>query len=130
MKKLALAVFSPFALFALIALIPVVTALALGPLVEPAAAAAAELDGKKIFLAQKCNLCHGVSSAGIEATVKSEKLKGPDLAGLAAKQDARLLTDFLHKKAAINGKKHSKEFTGSDAELAAVVAWLQKQEKK
>ena len=129
MKKLAShAVSSPITLFALIALIPMVTALAMGPLVEPAAAA--ELDGKQIFLAQKCNLCHTVSSAGIEATVKSEKLKGPDLAGLAAKQDARLLTDFLHKKVAINGKKHGKDFTGSDAELAAVISWLQKQEKK
>ncbi|HEX2645386.1 MAG TPA: cytochrome c [Thermoanaerobaculia bacterium] len=129
MKKLAsLAASGPLALLALIALIPVVTAVALGPLVEPAAAA--ELDGKQIFLAQKCNLCHSVSSAGIAATVKSEKVKGPDLAGLVVKQDARLLTDFLHKKAEIDGKKHGKEFTGSDQELAAVIAWLQKQEKK
>lgn len=88
------------------------------------------LDGKQIFLAQKCNLCHGVSSAGITATTKSEKMKGPDLTGLAAKRDARLLNDFLRKKAAINEKKHSKEFTGSDEEIGALIAWLQKQEKK
>lgn len=129
MRKLAFrAVSSPFALFALIALIPLVTALAMGPLVEPAAAAT--LDGKQIFLGQKCNLCHSVSSAGITATVKSEKLKGPDLTGLASKQDAHLLVDFLHKKAEINGKKHGKEFTGTDEELGALIAWLQKQEKK
>lgn len=129
MKKMASSAFSsPFTLFAMIALIPLVTALAMGPLVEPAAAAT--LDGKQIFLGQKCNLCHSVSSAGIEATVKSEKLKGPDLTGLTAKKDAHLLIDFLHKKAEIDGKKHGKEFTGTDEELGALIAWLQKQEKK
>lgn len=88
------------------------------------------LDGKQIFLAQKCNLCHTVSSAGIQATVKSEKMKGPDLAGLTPKMEARLINDYLRKKAEINGKKHSKEFTGADEEMGALIAWLQKQEKK
>lgn len=100
---------------------------------RPAATAAAQapkvLDGKQIFLAQKCNLCHSVSPAGIQATVKSEKMKGPDLIG-GSKRDATLLNDFLRRKAAINGKKHSKEFTGSDEEIGALIAWLQKQEKK
>jgi mono/diheme cytochrome c family protein len=88
------------------------------------------LDGKQIFLAQKCNLCHTVSSAAIQATVKSEKMKGPDLAGLTPKMEARLINDYLRKKAEINGKKHGKEFTGSDEEIGALIAWLQKQEKK
>lgn len=100
----------------------------------PAPAAAAEapktLDGKQIFLAQKCNLCHSVSSAGIQATVKSEKMKGPDLTGVAPKLEARLINDYLRKKATINDKKHGKEFTGSDEEIGALIAWLQKQEKK
>lgn len=88
------------------------------------------LDGKQIFLAQKCNLCHTVSSAGIQATVKSEKMKGPDLAEVAPKLEAKLINDYLHKKAEINGKKHGKEFTGSAEEMDALIAWLQKQEKK
>lgn len=87
-------------------------------------------DGKQIFLAQKCNLCHTVSSADIQATVKSDKMKGPDLAALAPKPEAKLLADYLRKKAEIHGKKHGKEFTGSDEELAALISWLQKQEKK
>jgi mono/diheme cytochrome c family protein len=94
-----------------------------------AAQSAKTLDGKQIFLAQKCNLCHSVSPAGIEATTKSEKMKGPDLVGLA-KTDAKLMTSFLRKTADIKGKKHAKQFTGSDEELAALIAWLQKQEKK
>jgi mono/diheme cytochrome c family protein len=85
----------------------------------------AKPDGKALFLAQKCNLCHSVSSAGIERTVKSEKVAGPDLTDLAAKENAATLTKFLRKEGEINGKKHGKGFTGSDEELAAVISWLQ-----
>lgn len=87
------------------------------------------LDGKAIFLAQKCNMCHSVSSAGIEATTKSEKMKGPDITNNAAKQDAAVLTKYLRKQADLNGKKHTKAFTGSDEELGALIAWMQKQKK-
>ena len=101
-----------------------------GPGAVPAAAQAAKvLDGKQIFLAQKCNLCHSVSTAGIEATTKSEKMKGPDLVG-ESKRDAKLLNGYLRKTADINSKKHAKQFTGSDEEIGALIAWLQKQEKK
>lgn len=87
------------------------------------------LDGRQIFLAQKCNLCHSVSPAGIEATTKSEKMKGPDLVG-ESRRDAKLLNGYLRKTAGIGGKKHVKQFTGSDEEIGALIAWLQKQEKK
>lgn len=93
------------------------------------AAAPAKLDGKQIFLAQKCNLCHSVSSAGIERTMKSEKMAGPDLTNTAAKVDAGALTKFLRKEGEINGKKHGKGFTGTDEELGAMIAWLQQQKK-
>lgn len=93
------------------------------------AAEPAKLDGKQIFLAQKCNLCHSVSSAGIERTVKSEKVAGPDLTNLAAKEDAGKLVKFLRKEGELNGKKHGKGFTGTDEELGAMIAWLQAQKK-
>jgi len=94
-----------------------------------AAQTAKVLDGKQIFMAQKCNLCHSVSTSDIAATTKSEKMKGPDLVGLS-KKEATLLNGFLRKTAEINGKKHGKQFTGSDEEMGALIAWLQKQEKK
>jgi cytochrome c5 len=94
-----------------------------------AAATPAKLDGKQIFLAQKCNLCHSISSAGIERTVKSEKIAGPDLTNTAAKLDVAVLTKFLKKEAEIDGKKHGKTFTGSDEELTTVISWLQQQKK-
>jgi mono/diheme cytochrome c family protein len=100
-----------------------------GPAASPAAAQGGKLDGTAIFLAQKCNLCHAVSTAGIEATTKSDKMKGPDLAGAAAKRDAKLLNGYLRKTENINAKKHVKQFTGSDEELGALIAWLQSQKK-
>jgi len=93
----------------------------------PAAGQAAKLDGKAIFLAQKCNMCHSVPTQGIERTMKSEKMAGPDLVNV--KEDAAFLTKFLHKQADLNGKKHGKTFTGSDEELAAVIAWIKAQKK-
>jgi mono/diheme cytochrome c family protein len=88
------------------------------------AAEPAKLDGKAIFQAQKCDMCHAVSSAGIQAT---GKIKAPDLTGTAAKRDAATLAKFLRKEDALEGKKHIKPFTGSDEELTALLAWLQKQ---
>ena len=111
--------------------IPLTLALAAVFAGAPSGASAAEpkvLDGKQIFLAQKCNLCHTVSSASIQMTMKSSK--APDLAGMAAKKDAQALNTYLRKKSDLNGKKHPKEFTGSDEEIGALIAWLQKQEKK
>jgi mono/diheme cytochrome c family protein len=92
-----------------------------------ASANAATPDGKEIFLGQKCNMCHAVSSAGITPT---GKIKAPDLTGLAAKEDPAWVGKFLKKEAADKkGKKHIKPFTGSAEELSALVAWLQKQTK-
>jgi mono/diheme cytochrome c family protein len=100
-------------------------ALAIGSMAAPAGAAAP--DGKAIFLAQKCNLCHSVPTADITRTTKSEKMAGPDLVNV--KEDGAFLTKFLKKQADLNGKKHAKAFTGSDEELAALIAWIQKQKK-
>jgi mono/diheme cytochrome c family protein len=99
-------------------------AIAVMVLLASPARAAEQLDGKKIFLAQKCEMCHAVSSADIKAT---GKIKGPDLTGTAAKRDATLLSGYLRRNADVNNKKHVKPFTGSDEELGALIAWLQKQ---
>jgi hypothetical protein len=86
-------------------------------------------DGKEIFLAQKCDLCHTVSSAGSEAKTKSDKMKGPDLT-TAEKRDPKLLADFMRKTAQIDDQDHKKEFKGSDEELGALLSWIQEQQKK
>ncbi len=99
--------------------------LALGSLM---AQQAKVLDGKQIFLAQKCDSCHMVSSAGIES--KSKTMKA-DLTGRLADRDATAIADMLRKKGNMkSGKPHLKAFTGTDEELGALIAWLQKQTKK
>ncbi|HVR71803.1 MAG TPA: c-type cytochrome [Vicinamibacteria bacterium] len=105
-------------------ILPAVAAAAALALSPSALGAAEQFDGKKIFLAQKCEMCHAVSSAEIKAT---GKIKAPDLTGLATKQDATLLSRYLRRDAEIGGKKHIKPFTGSDEEVGALIAWLQKQ---
>lgn len=105
-------------------LTPVLAFAAAAALAAAPARAAEQLDGKKIFLAQKCETCHAVSSAEIKAT---GKIKAPDLAGAAAKRDASVLSSYLRRNADLNGKKHVKPFTGSDEEMGALIAWLQKQ---
>jgi cytochrome c5 len=93
--------------------------------VTPAAAA----DGKEIFLAQKCNLCHSISVAGIEATTKSEKMKGPDLTGKVAEQGVEWTLKFLHKEVDLDGKKHGKELKLTPEETKTLVDWLAAQKK-
>ena len=82
--------------------------------------------GEAIFLAQKCNMCHSVSSAGIEATIKAEKMKGPDLTGVAV--DEAALKDYLMQKSEMNGKKHPKKIS-SEEDLKAVIDWIKAQKK-
>ena len=94
-----------------------------GPMAE--AQGAKVLDGKQIFLAQKCNMCHSVSTEGITPTMKTSK--APDLVNITV--DAKTLNGYLRKTADLNGKKHMKQFTGSDEELGALIAWIQKQKK-
>jgi cytochrome c2 len=83
-------------------------------------------DGKAVFLAEKCNLCHSVSSAGIEATTKSEAMKGPDLS-TTGPHDAAALAKYLKQEETKDGKKHKKAFKGSDEELQTLIAWLNEQ---
>jgi cytochrome c5 len=87
-----------------------------------ALAAAAAPDGKAVFAAQKCNLCHSVQSAGIERTVKTSKAK--DLSNVGAERDAAWLNKWLKKQEMLEGKPHQKTFTGTDPELSALVTWL------
>jgi mono/diheme cytochrome c family protein len=85
-------------------------------------------DPKAIFLAQKCNLCHSLTAASIERTMKSSK--APDLSGAGAEHDAAWIEKFITKKEKLNGKDHQKMFTGNDAELKAIGEWLAGMKKK
>lgn len=108
-----------------LSLVFLATLFVLGSLLGPAPIATAQgaLDGKAVFEAEKCGLCHSVAAAGIQAKTTSDKLKGPDLSGYEPEAgfDA---AGFLRKAVEKDGAAHRREFKGTDEELQALFAWL------
>ena len=95
-----------------------------GLLVAAPAAPAAEQDGKALFTdVHKCNMCHAVPAAGIEAKTKSKTMKGGDLGGKIDTELAEIAA-YVRKEAEIDGKTHKKPFKGTDEELQAIIDWL------
>lgn len=81
-------------------------------------------DGREAFVDNSCDRCHSIASADIEATVKSERMRGPDLSNIGKTREADWLARYLEKEADIDGKPHRSSFKGSDEELQAIAAWL------
>lgn len=77
-------------------------------------------DGKKIFVDNKCNMCHTVSSAGIE----SKKSDASDLSAVGKDATKEFLLKYLKKEAKLNDKDHKSSFKGSDEDLKILVDWL------
>ena len=99
--------------------IAAVAVMALSP-----SATADELDGKALFTdTHKCNMCHAVPAADIEAKTTSDKMKGGDLGGKVEVELAKMAA-YLRKEADLDGKSHKKPFKGTDEELQAIIDWL------
>jgi mono/diheme cytochrome c family protein len=77
-------------------------------------------DGKKLFVDNKCNMCHTVTSAGIE----SKKSDAVDLSTVGKDKTVEFLTKYLKKEAKLNDKDHKASFKGTDEELTKLVEWL------
>ncbi len=76
--------------------------------------------GKKIFVEQKCNMCHTVKSVGIE----SKKSDATDLSNVGAEMKAEDMMKYLKKEMKLNDKDHKTAFKGSDEDLKKLVEWL------
>ncbi len=99
-------------------------ALATALLIAPANAVAEDMDGKALFTeTHKCNMCHAVPAADIEAKTTSEKMKGADLGG-KVKGELEEIAAYLRKEADRDGDQHKKGFKGTDEELQAIIDWL------
>ena len=86
-------------------------------------ATAEDAPGKAKFEEAKCNLCHAVSTAGIEAKTKSAAMAGPDLVDIEVDADAIVL--YLKQEGELEGKKkHKKKWTGSDEDAKVIVEWI------
>lgn len=77
-------------------------------------------DGKKIFVDNKCNMCHTVTSAGIE----SKKSDAVDLSTVGKDKTVEFLSKYLKKEAKLNDKDHKSSFKGTDEDLTKLVDWL------
>lgn len=77
-------------------------------------------DGKKIFVDNKCNMCHTVTAAGIE----SKKSDAVDLSTVGKDKTVEFLSKYLKKEAKLNDKDHKSSFKGTDEELTKLVDWL------
>ncbi len=87
--------------------------------------------GQQVFVAQKCQMCHTVYSAGIgeppaeDAKKEEEEAEGPpDLSLAGTGRTAEWLSLFLQKKEALNEKKHMMTFKGADEELTTLANWI------
>jgi len=76
--------------------------------------------GKKIFIDNKCNMCHTVKSAGIE----SKKSDATDLSNVGAEMKKDDMIKYLKKEMKLNDKDHKTAFKGSDEDLKKLVEWL------
>lgn len=76
--------------------------------------------GKKIFIDNKCNMCHTVESAGIE----SKKSDATDLSNVGAEMKSDDIVKYLKKEMKLNGKDHKTAFKGSEEDLKKLVEWL------
>ena len=99
--------------------------------------AGAEPAGKKLFLDNKCNVCHPIEAAGVTkkgptaTAAASETKKGPpDLSTVGSTRAAEWITKYLKKEEAIEGKKHAKVYTGKDEDLKVLADWLASLKKK
>jgi len=77
-------------------------------------------DGKKLFVDNKCNMCHTVTSAGIE----SKKSDAVDLSTVGKDRTVEFLTKYLKKETKLNDKDHKSSFKGTDEDLTKLVEWL------
>lgn len=79
-----------------------------------------KLDGKQVFIDNKCNNCHTV----VSMEITSKKDNAVDLSDAGSIGNAELIKSFLLKESQINDKEHKMKFKGNDEELKALVEWL------
>lgn len=111
---------------ALLLLIPAVPMISLaGPAAAADGGGSTASEGEKIFTAQKCSTCHGLSSMGVEAKVKEGSATyGGDLSGAVSEDEIDALVPYLRGETERDGENHKKKIKLSDAEMKALLEWL------
>ncbi len=78
--------------------------------------ARAEADGKALYDAKKCSMCHAIDGKGGKM--------GPDLSAVGSKQTAEWIAKFLKDPKAVNPKSKMPTPKGTDEEFHAIAGYL------
>lgn len=86
-------------------------------------------EGKKIFLANKCNMCHSLEAEKIEKTTggfqkSKEKNVPPDLSNVGSRRSADWMKLYLMKKEKNQNVLHVRLYKGSETDLDTLTKWL------
>ncbi len=73
-------------------------------------------EGKEIFKKAGCGVCHSVTG---------EKLRGPDLSRIGAERDAETMAAILYSGTQVMPPANKPPANLNDAEITAVIAYLQ-----
>jgi mono/diheme cytochrome c family protein len=110
----------------LVSLAVLVSVLAIGA----SSAHRADLDGKQIFLDNKCSNCHSIHIEGIKGKRPEGGAKPSDLSNTGAKLKPEWIEKWLMKEETLYGKKHMKKFKGTSEELHVLAEWLSSLKEK
>ena len=77
--------------------------------------------GQKVFVDNKCQMCHSVESAGLT----SKNKKAVDLSNVGSTYKADFLSKWLNKEAKIKDNVHKATFKGDAKNLNDLTAWLE-----
>jgi mono/diheme cytochrome c family protein len=94
-------------------------AVSVGPVLSGPVALGAEgspENGKEVYDAKKCGLCHTVDGSGGK--------KGGDLSDVGDKRDAEWLTKYMKDPKSLMPEAKMPAFKGSDEQLQDLVAYL------
>ena len=75
---------------------------------------------KRPSLENKCNRCHAVQTREIEATVKSEKMKGPDMSNVGSERDAAWIQRVRDEGSKAPRQETQANYKGSKNGLAEI----------
>ena len=77
--------------------------------------------GQKVFVDNKCQMCHSVESAGLS----SKNKKAVDLSNVGSTYKADFLNKWLTKEAKIKDNLHKVAFKRDNKNLNELTAWLE-----
>ena len=82
-------------------------------------------EGKSAFSENGCARCHSVETQEIEASIASERMRGPDLSQIGSDRDVDWLIAYVKREETVDGDRHRGPYNGSDDDLQVIAEWLE-----